>query len=91
MEFLFLTNTGATSGGWVFNINQYAGTVYVDNVQLFQADVTLLDPTDNMKFIYNDTTAPVVNDLGGTWTGVTDNIIYTTYTLPPYSSKIFIK
>jgi hypothetical protein len=91
MEFLFSGVSTSSVASWEIDVSQYSGTVWIDDVQVFSVDADMLLLSDYSKFLCNDTDLSKTYNLGGSYTGMTDNIVYTGVTLAPYTSKILIK
>lgn len=87
-EFLFQAPQTVAAASWQINVNQFAGTTYIGNVQVFEANVTLNDIYNKISFVYNDSDLEKTYNLGGTYTGITDNIVYSAVTLAPFTSKL---
>jgi hypothetical protein len=73
-------------------IDQNDGTVYFDDVSLFEVGtVTINEPNDYIKFVYNETDAAINTTLSGSYKDVSGTSYSGTVSIPAFSSKIFLK
>jgi hypothetical protein len=87
----FFEPTLSVNTSWEITVSQFAGTSYIGNVQVFPVTGSSVDINTKFSFQVNDTEYPKTIALGGTYTGISDNIVYTAVTLQPYSSKVFMR
>jgi parallel beta-helix repeat protein len=66
-------------------------TIWIDNVQLYEANVTMTNPDDYIRFEYNTTTLPKVIPLSISYIDVKNNNYNTSVTLQPFTSIILLK
>lgn len=90
-EVLFSFPESDNNGQIVFQFNDRDSTVYLDNVQLYEADVTVTNPDDYVRFEYNPSNTPKTISLDATYIGVDSTIYSGDVTLQPYSSVILMK
>lgn len=94
-EFLVEPTTSAATGTarWEIALNLFSGTVWIDNLTVFEANVTKNNFSDNFIMLYNDTEYEKIFDLGiSNWMGYPEKVVYDkSVTLQPFTSKIFVK
>ncbi|MEO5892834.1 MAG: T9SS type A sorting domain-containing protein [Ferruginibacter sp.] len=85
-------HTTESTAALFINFSQDNSTVYVDDLQLFEATTADVNVDDYLRFEYNPTNSPVTIPLSNVYTGV-DGAIYNTgsITIPAYGSKILFK
>ena len=92
-EFLITgqTTTLASTALYI-NLSQNSQTVYVDDIELYEATSTPNVMSDYVKFSVNPTGSPMTVSLGGnSYTTLNNTSINTVTTIPPYSSSILFK
>ncbi len=90
-EFLFTPTTNESASSVVIEIEQNSGTTYIDNLQVFEANATVLDVEDQIRFEYNATTVAKTIALSDDYKGVDGTAYKGSVTLQPFTSKIMIK
>ena len=81
----------ATASGvylWMRFCDTDMGTVYLDDVQLYEADITLQDPTLATQLIYNETNKDRVISLPYAMVDITNTKKSGSITLKPYTGKV---
>ena len=88
-EFFFQSNL--TDNAHVMAVNQWSDPqYYLDNVQVHRVAVTTLNAADYNKMYVNDqSTAQNFTLPAGCWSDVNGTVISGTFTLQPYTSRIF--
>lgn len=97
-EFLFAnpTSSGTSNGSVLIEILEASGNTYIDDIQVYEVDATVVDPNADVIFEYNDSTLPKIITLPiGNYYKPGD-IGYTdpysgTVTLQPYTSIVLMK
>ncbi|HMO62588.1 MAG TPA: right-handed parallel beta-helix repeat-containing protein [Ferruginibacter sp.] len=90
-EFLFTAPTSEAAASILIDFEQTGGTVFIDNLEFYEANITPTDLDDNIKFVYNPTASNLTMGLPYKYLSV-DSIEYNgTITLAPYSSKVLLK
>jgi hypothetical protein len=90
-EFLFTAPSTEAAASILIEFEQNSGTVYMDNVEFYEANVTPIDVDENIKMVYNPTASPVTMGLAFKYLSI-DSVEYNgTITLQPYSSKVLLK
>jgi len=79
------------NGQIIFQFNDRDSTVYLDNIQLYEADVTIINPDDYVRFEYNPTNNTKTIALDASYVDVGNNVYSGNISLAPYSSIILIK
>jgi hypothetical protein len=90
-EFLFVANTSDSNADVVFEISSDISTLWLDNVQLYEANVTMSVPDDYIRFEYNATTSAKTVALSNVYQDVKGNKYSGSVTLAPYTSVILMK
>ena len=90
-EYLFVGPTTDAAASFVIEIEQNSGTTYLDNIQFFEANATVLNTDDQLRFEYNPTNSAKTIALDGSYTAVDGTVYNNTLTLQPYTSKIMVK
>jgi parallel beta-helix repeat protein len=84
--------TGTTaSGGLVFQIANTEAGISVSNITLYQANVTVNSPDQNVIFQYNATNSSVSLALSGTYQDATGATYSGTVSIPAYGSILLFK
>jgi parallel beta-helix repeat protein len=90
-EFLFDGPVSQSAASFVIEVEQTSGTTFIDDIQFFEANVSINTPESQVRLEYNasDNVKHVVLD--GVYVGV-DSTIYNGHALiNPYSSRILVK
>lgn len=84
--------TGSTAnGGLVFQIANTEAGISVSNITLYQANVTVNNPDQNVIFQYNATNASVSLGLSGTYQDATGATHSGSVTIPAYGSVLLFR
>jgi hypothetical protein len=84
--------TGSTVyGGLVFQINNTEPGISVSNITLYQANVTMNNPDQNVLFQYNATSSSVSLGLSGTYQDATGASHSGTISIPAYGSILLFR
>jgi parallel beta-helix repeat protein len=87
-EVLIQPLASEAAASWVVSVRQSSGTVYVDDVEVFEADAAVVTPDDVLRFEYNATDADKVVPLDATYLDAFDGLHCASLTLAPYSSHV---
>ena len=90
-EFLFAAPTTDAAGSFVIEIEQNSGTTYIDNVEFYEANATVFNVDDQLRFEYNATSVAKTIALGASYTAVDGTVYNNSITLQPFTSKILVK
>lgn len=90
-EFILEPNATEPDGSWKIDILQTSGTVYIDDLEVKEADVTTLDPRARIRFEVNAEPAAKIVSLGQTYVDARDNPLCGDVTLAPYSSLVLFE
>ena len=72
--------------------SQNNSTIYIDDIQFYEASVTPTNVDDYVRFTYNKTNSPITLPLGNNYIGVDGTLFNTgSITLQPFTSKILMK
>ncbi len=85
------TTDGDPICGLVFQMNQIDPRIYVDNIDLYQADVTKNDPSKNYLFRTNPSKSAITVGLTSTYQDVGGKVYQGNFTLQPFSSIVLFK
>lgn len=88
-EYMFSVNHTDTAS-FVIAIEKNSGTVYIDDIELYEADTTPVDINDQVRFEYNATNSTITIPLNKKYVGVDGSMYKSSLILPPFSSKILI-
>lgn len=76
----------------IFEVDETVGSLYFDNIQLWEANIVLNSPDDNIRFEYNATkTAKTIFLNNITYKDVKNKLYSGSVTLAPYTSVILMK
>ena len=90
-EFLISPTATEANASYLIEILQSSGTVYIDNIEIYEVNYSNIDPGTQVRFEYNASTNNQTVTLDANYLGV-DNTKYSgSVTLAPYTSKIFIR
>ena len=89
-KFIFHATETSSTATLVFRINGYDCPLYLDNIQLFEAQVTNNNVDEFVKFEYNATAAPKTITLDGEYMDVEKNQYTNTVTIAPFSSTVLV-
>jgi hypothetical protein len=64
---------------------------YLDNIQFYQAEATITNPDDSIRFIYNPTSLNKTVRLNGHYVDVKNHKYANSITLAPFTSAVLIK
>jgi parallel beta-helix repeat protein len=90
-EYLFSPNTTENNSCIQFTIDESNGTLYFDNIELYEADVTITNPDDCIGLEYNATQSAKTIQLEKDYIDVKNNSYSGLLTLAPYTSAILLK
>jgi parallel beta-helix repeat protein len=88
-EMLFTPSLNQTNGSLVFNVDAQS-TYYLDNIQLYEADASVTNPDDSIRFVYNANRVSKTVSLNGDYVDVKNNKFSNAITLQPYKSAVLI-
>jgi len=90
-EFLFAAPTSDAAANFVIEIQQSSGTTYIDDVEFYEAEATLLNIDDQLRFEYNATNDAKTINLGTNYIGADREVYNGSITLQPFTSAILMK
>lgn len=90
-EFVLAPDSTHPDGSWKIDILQSSGTVYIDNLEITEADVTDLDPREKIRFEVNAETNPKVISLDKTYVDARDVAYCGDITLQPFTSLVLFE
>lgn len=89
-EFLIKAPIGDNNASLGIDIFQGSGTTYIDNIEVYEANVTEVKINDCVRLEINPTKVIKTVSLGSRYSGVNGEFYDGTLTLEPFSSKILI-
>jgi hypothetical protein len=90
-EFLIKAPVSDENASWEITLSPVSGTTYIDNVEVYEADVTDINLNDRVRFEVNATKEVKKVNLGSARYKGVDGAPYSdSLTLQPFSSKILI-
>lgn len=91
-EYLFSFPASSSSASIIFECKAQAETFWLDNIQLYEANVSDTSPDDYIIFEYNASQSDKTVSLpAGTYVDVYNKIYTNNIVIPPYSSVILVK
>ena len=90
-EFLFQGPVTALTANLLIEVQQSSGTTYIDDISLYDANVTPVSMDSQMRFEYNATEVPKTITLDGKYMGVDSTSYNGSITLQPYTSKVLFR
>ena len=90
-EFLFANPTSDPAGTFELSINEFSGTVYIDDIELYEVTATTADPSASIRFEYNPSTAAKTIALDRSYVDSRNTSYDGTITLAPFTSAVLIK
>jgi hypothetical protein len=91
-EFLVEPTVSASTGNarWEITLNQQSGTVWIDNLEIYEANVTMNNFGDYFQMLYNDTnTEKLYNFSSGDWIRYPELTTHNSIIIQPFTSRIF--
>jgi parallel beta-helix repeat protein len=90
-EFILSPNFSENDACIQFIINEAVGTIWIDNIELYEVDVTLTNLDDYVKYYYNATKLSKTVPLNDLYIDVKGNSFSDAIELQPFSSTILLK
>lgn len=90
-QFLFSPTATESNASMQFEIDEADSTLWIDNIELYEANVTLTNPDDYIRFEYNATQLPKTITLSDSYIDVKNNPYSGSLTLQPFTSIILLK
>jgi parallel beta-helix repeat protein len=90
-EVLFSFPDSDSKGQIVFQFNDKDSTFYFDNIQLYEAAVTITNPDDYVRFEYNPSNKAKTITLDANYIGLDSTLYSGSISLAPYTSVILMK
>ena len=90
-ELLISFPESESNAALVLDVREQDGTLWLDNIEVYEVDVTLNQPEDFIRFEYNATQSSRSFKLTETHVGVDGTPYLGTVTLAPFSSIIMLK
>ena len=73
------------------DIPEQSGPVYIDNIQLIEANVTMTNPDDSIRLVYNASPSNQSFTLDGSYADIAANNYTASINLSAYSSAVLLK
>ena len=83
-EVVFTCETSELNPSLIFEIDKPNGTVWLDNIQVVEANVTFTNPDNYIRFEYNASSASINIPLNSTYKDVKSNIYINNVNVPPF-------
>jgi len=90
-EFLFTVSNSEADVNVIFELNYADGTIWFDNIEIYEADVKESNPEDDFKLLYNNTKSDRSFILSGTYIDVKKAKYSASTIVKPYHSLALIK
>ncbi len=91
VQFLVTPTVSEPNASLIFEIGEQDSTLWLDNIQMTEALVTMSNPDDNILFAYNPGSAPLPLALASSYIDVKSHVYSGSVTLAPYTSIILLK
>ena len=90
-EFLFTAPTTEADASFLIEIQQFGGTIYIDDLEFFEVTADDLSVESQVRFEYNETKVNKTIALPAIYKDVEGTTYNGSITLAPFTSKILIK
>ncbi|MEO5893413.1 MAG: PA14 domain-containing protein [Ferruginibacter sp.] len=90
-ELVFKATSTESNASIVFNVEEQEQPLYVDNIQLYEADVSVTNPDASIRFEYNATTTTKAVAIDGDYIDVENKRYSGNVNLAPFTSVILLK
>ncbi len=90
-EYLFTAPTSCSNASIIFTTRCPKLNFWLDNIELYDANVAQTDPDSYVFYQYNNTTTSKTFSLSGTYLDVYGKVYTNSVTIPAYSSVVLIK
>jgi parallel beta-helix repeat protein len=90
-ELLIKSSVNEVNATVVLVLEVADSTVWIDNVQFYEADISFTDPDDHFRFEYNATKSPKSINLVGSYIDARNYLYSGTVVLQPFTSFVLIK
>lgn len=89
-DMIFLATKNEANAVAVFSVDKQS-RYYLDNIQLVEADATITDVNDSLRFEFNPTSTVKTLTLGGIFQDATGTEFKNTIVLQPYASAVLLR
>ncbi|MXV15797.1 right-handed parallel beta-helix repeat-containing protein [Hufsiella ginkgonis] len=90
IECLFVSTADDDDGSVIFEIDEPAGELNLDNVRLYEAEITNTTPDEYLFFEFNASNEPKIVTLKKNYTDVHNHLYSGNVTINPYSSLVLV-
>lgn len=90
-EFLFKATSSELNASIIIQLQEQDSSIWLDNIELYEANVTEFNPDNNIVFEYNETQFPKTLNLNSQYIDVQNNSYSGNITLQPFTSIILLK
>jgi parallel beta-helix repeat protein len=91
VQLMLTPSVSETNASLVFEIGEQDSTLWLDNIQIQEAAVTMSNPDDNILFEYNISSVPLTIALSSNYIDMKNRGYSGNLTLAPFSSIILLK
>ncbi|MEO6915166.1 MAG: right-handed parallel beta-helix repeat-containing protein [Chitinophagaceae bacterium] len=89
-EVLFTASGSEADAALGMDIEEQVNPVYIDNLQLNPVQVTMTNPDDMIRFVFNNSSSERTYPLNGNYVDAKGNSFSGSITLPPYQSAVLL-
>ena len=90
-EVVFTCQSTESNPSLIFEIDQPNGTVWLDNIEMMEANVAFTNPDSHIRFDYNSTSQDITIPLSSAYINAKGTSYFNSITLPPFCSSILMK
>ena len=90
-EILFTASANESAASIVFDIEEQQQPLYLDNIQLYEADITPIDHDKNILFQYNATASAKTITLTDNYVDVANKQYTGSFTMSPFTSLVLMR
>ncbi|HXC05330.1 MAG TPA: right-handed parallel beta-helix repeat-containing protein [Bacteroidia bacterium] len=91
VQLLLSPTVSESNASLLIQVVQSDSTLWIDNLQIYDANIVMNNPDDNILFAYNASSASISVPLTGAYIDVKSNNYYGNVSIAPYSSAILLK
>jgi hypothetical protein len=89
-EILFSLPAAEVNANVIFQLSDTDGSIWFDNMELYEAEVNITNPDDHLRFEYNASNSAKTLTLDKVYVDAKNNLFQNKLTLAPYSSVVLI-
>jgi hypothetical protein len=90
-EYVFTAKNSESTAVLMFELNGRSHTYWLDNIKVYEADAVLTNPDNNIRFVYNASSATKSIALSGGYVDASGKTFSSSISLAPYASAVLVK